>query len=89
MKRLGRTKERDAVFYTTMSKYKTHTYKGYTIQPWSGPYGNHPDAEPLWYIQTYHQPTGMPWGAENCPTAFTLKEAKEKIRYVLQEVENG
>lgn len=57
----------------------TRTYKGYSIRPWSGPMGSHPDAgEPKYYVQTQHQ-TGTDWSAENCPQFWSLKAAKEWI----------
>jgi hypothetical protein len=55
-------------------------YKGYEIKDWSGPYGSYPDAgEPKYFIQTQHAPTGIDWSAENCPKAWSLREAREKI----------
>lgn len=32
-----------------------------------------------WYVQTYHAPTGNPWGEENCPHYATLGAAKDAI----------
>lgn len=59
---------------------KTRTYKGMEIKEYTGPYGRFPDRrEPRYYIQTHHSPTGIPWSPENCPVAWSLREAREKI----------
>lgn len=59
-------------------------YKGYKIREWTGPYGMFPDkGEPKYYIQTQHSSSGTDWSAENCPKAWSLREAKEKIRVLV------
>ena len=34
-----------------------------------------------WIVQTYHQPTGLPWSDANCPHFSTLAQAKAWIRF--------
>ena len=50
-----------------------HSYKGYEIIPctWA-------DSR-RWYIQMYHQPTGLPWDERECPQTYTLADARELI----------
>jgi hypothetical protein len=60
-------------------------YKGYSIEPWKGPYGETPDkGEPKYFVQIYDRATGLPMGAEFCPRAWSLREAKETINETLR-----
>ena len=60
----------------------TYTYRGYTIKP--NPYV---DGKP-WYIQTYHNPTGIPWDAQECPQFYSLRQAREEIEYWQQQTQD-
>ena len=56
---------------------RIRTYRGHKIYEceWAGnPHGGR------WLVQTYHEPTGIPWADERCPHYWTLAEAKEAIR---------
>jgi hypothetical protein len=67
---------------------RMRTYRGYNIYEceWAGnPLGVRDqlyryDHGGRWLVQTYHEPTGIPWADERCPHYWTLAEAKEAIR---------
>jgi hypothetical protein len=56
-------------------------YKGYNIQPWTGPLGETPDQpEPKWYVETLHEKTGLPEFPPLKGMRFrSIRAAREKI----------
>jgi hypothetical protein len=61
---------------TTAYATKSHTYRGYRIEPceWAdNPHGGR------WAIRTTHQPSGLDWSDEHCTHAYTLTAAREMI----------
>lgn len=61
-----------------MNATKTHQYKGYKIRP--AEYADRIQAGFRWYVQTYHQPTGLPYDSQHCHHFATLDQAKEHIK---------
>lgn len=54
-----------------MSTTKTTTVNGYEIKR------STIEGRPRWYVQRYHEPSGLPFAEELCPHFYTQKQAVE------------
>ena len=63
---------------------KHRTYLGRSIIPCS--YVENTGKGLRWYVETPHQPTGIPHDEQNSPKFSSLKAAREVIRRTLRHV---